>query len=225
MTNANDQSSQELAEMTQSPSKPMPNWLRNLLIVACGLLAIFAVGYLTGVSVAAIEDGGGFTARTLLLLALGTALAAGMVWAILKLLRKEPSEPVSARIRKNYRIYWISGGIGGVLGLVLSMGVVDVGSFDLFSNGPIAPTPAIFAMVVWLTAIPVLCWMWLRNIDEHEARANADGAVAAAYSYFMIAPVWWVGWRAGLFVEPQSMITFLVVLTIYCAVWMWRRYC
>jgi len=31
-------------------------------------------------------------------------------------------------------------------------------------------------------------------------------------------------WRAGLFVEPQEMITFLLVLVICSAVWMWRRY-
>lgn len=224
MTNAHEQTAKEPQTMTDSRINTMPNWLRYLLIALCGLLAISTVGYLAGFTLAALQNGTFLTQRSGLLLTAGIVIVTAASWGLYQLVKATSHEVVAPRIRKNRQIYWISGAIGGLLGLMLSFGVVDPERFDLYSNGPLDRIPAIIAIAVWCTAIPVLCWVWLRNIDEHEARANGDGAVTGILAYFIIAPAWWVGWRAGLFIEPQEMITFLLVLVIYSAVWMWRRY-
>ena len=49
------------------------------------------------------------------------------------------------------------------------------------------------------------------------------GALLGLYCYAILVPAWWLGWRAGLLPEPQHMLIYLAVLTIWSAGWLWRR--
>ncbi|TIX50111.1 hypothetical protein [Alteraurantiacibacter aquimixticola] len=219
MTNANE-SLRADGPLEEGPAG-MPAWQRYTLIVLCSLVAIFALAYIAGVTAAGIEHG--IRPRTFGLIAAGVALGGGAAWLGWKLYAGRPMELVAPRVRKSNQVILISGAVGGVIGLVLALSTVSSDPFALFTNSPVPPAAAAFGIFAWVACVPLLSWIWLRNIDEHEAKANADGAIAAIYAYLLIAPCWWLGWRGGFLPEPETMITFIVVMTVYCTVWLWRK--
>lgn len=206
--------------MTEAQA-PMAGWQRNLLIGLLALFTIFAAGFLTGVTIAAIEDG--FYGKTFLLLAAGVVLGLAAAFTAWKLHKARPYEPVAPRIRKGSRIWLLSGLIGAVIGLVLSISTIGDDGPTMFTNGPVPPLAAAIGIAIWAAAVPLLSWSWLKNIDEHEMQANYVGAMAGMAVYMIAAPSWWLGWRGGFLPEPQTMVTFIAVSIVYCSVWAWRR--
>lgn len=199
----------------------LPGWARVGLMAILVLTGIFALGASAGIIAADREDG--FTFRTVLLLALMAYAVAICAWGAWRLYPTLVSEPEAPRVRTSRTILWVGGAVGGVLGLMLSLSTDLAGGESLFSNGPIPPGIAVAAIVGWIFGGFGLTFAWLRTIDEHEMQANNAGALAGLCTYLAVEPAWWLGARGGFLPEQQPMLTFLLVLTVYTAVWFWRR--
>lgn len=203
--------------------------LGRLALAFAGLTALlFSLGLIAGVTVGSIERG---ALRPLgviaIIVALAIAVGAGMT--LRRIAPSLMSKQNSPRIGKARQMVILSGAVGGALGLVLALATLGSvqspsDAFNAFSSSPVPAWAAIVAIAVWLGLVPWLTLTWHRNIDEHEAQAYRDGALAGIYSYFEIAPTWWMAWRGGLVGEPQEMPIFLAVITVVGVVWAWRRY-
>ncbi|HUQ13190.1 MAG TPA: hypothetical protein VM055_02840 [Novosphingobium sp.] len=205
-----------------------PPLARVALAIASGLALLFSIGVVAGVIAAAIERGALKPTGALALA--GAAMIAIGAWVVLR--RVIPAllpTQSSPRVGKARRMVMLSGAVGGVLGMFLALVALSSGqsSSDVMAGLSSSPLPrwvALVAIAVWVGAVPWLTINWHRNIDEHEAQAYRDGALAGIYAYFAIAPTWWMAWRGGMAAEPQEMPVFLVVVGIVGLVWAWRRY-
>jgi hypothetical protein len=185
------------------------------------VVTLFGLGAAAGVAGTALH--GGFT------LFLGGAMGAFLLLAIFSAYKAHhhyglslTAEKVAPSIQRARKVLIVGSLLGGVLGALLGVGAVSLDS-NPFSNGTLPPAIAILCMAGWIIAAPVMTIIWLRSIDEHELQANNWGATAGIMLYFMIEPAWWLGWRGGIFPRPEGMIIFAAVLTVYTAVWGWRR--
>lgn len=210
-------------DLDESPNIAGKVWRTIQLIVAVPLF-VTALGVFTGGLVVAVQEGsitGRMVAILLLMLAVAAA-AAFWVWKLGILTRS--TEPVSASTKRAKLFMGLSMAIGVIIGLGFAIGGDSPGgTSDLFSNGPLDPQLATGLIAIYLIGVPVVGWFWHRSIDEHEALANQQGALAGVYAYSMIAPTWWVGERAGLFPPQEPMIVFAIVMTIWLLVWSYKR--
>lgn len=192
--------------------------------LALVLGTIFAGGVALGIAIVAVTEG--ITAPILAIVAVALAVFAGCLWGLFRL-KPWPAddEPLAPSQRRARAMLVLSGGIGGLLGIILSLGMLGDEDLGLvFSNAPLAPVAAAVVLAVWLLLTPVLTWVWWRNIDEHEAQAYTYGAVAALHIYYFVTPGWWIGWRGGFLPEPQHMLVFVLASIAWLGGWAWHRY-
>lgn len=200
-----------------------PGFMPIVRVAVAGIVAVFAAGVLVGF-VSGVMDHG--LKRPLVGALVVAAAPAVMFFAgrtVLRGVRALNAGPVAPRTAKA-RVA-LMGAV--VLGVLLSVVMIAGGgeSTDmLHANTPIPPVYAIAAIAVWAVATPLLSLYWWRNIDEHEAGAYRSSALAAMTAYAAITPSWWLAWRGGLAPEPQEMLTFLAVMTVWGAGWAWNRY-
>jgi hypothetical protein len=210
-----------MTEETGLARSGLPHWARMALISLCAVLAVFAAGAMAGATAAAREDG--LSLATMAMLCLFLALGVGSAWAGWKLYAAIGTEPEAPRVRTSRLMLVLGGAMGAVFGLLMSVGVDATGSGSVFDNSPLPLWLASLAIIGWTVGGSLLTFLWLRSIDEHEMQANNAGALAALCTYLLVEPTWWLGWRGGFLPEQQPMLTFLLVLTVYTAVWFWRR--
>jgi hypothetical protein len=144
---------------------------------------------------------------------------------------KSDGEPMTRRERLNRNIMLSCVLLGAAIGAVLAAtGSLDISDpatapFAVFADGPIPKTVALLLVFVWAVAMPIVAWVWhTRAIDEQEASAYRDGGYYAAYAYLILAPAWWLLWRAGFLPEPSGVAIFLTFAIIWSAVWFWKKY-
>lgn len=211
--------------MTLDEAPPVPLWRHPILIAAiAGFGLLFGAGVTAGAIAGSIERGAMKPLGAVVLVG-----AVGLVAGCLLILRRAiPAlyPDASPRVARSRRLVTLSAVIGAALGMLLVLGNLASGQEppSLFDNTPMAGWVALTMIAVWLLAVPPLTWKWHRSIDEHEASAYRDGTLAGIYVYCAIAPTWWFGWRGGFLPEPQEMITFLIVITVWGLVWLVRRY-
>lgn len=200
--------------------------VRDIALVAVAApVMLFSIGVVAGAIAGAVEKGGDHSPWLAPVILAALVLAGGALWLLIRTVPRllKTDYPLSPRTGKARSMLYLSMAIGAVLGAVISFGSLGDDPRTLWS-GPIAPGIALFAIAVWIIAVPLMSWRWWRNIDEHEALAYKDGALAGIYAYSFVAPSWWMGWRGGFLPEPQEMITFLVVIAVWGLVWAFRRY-
>lgn len=211
-----DRADKSLPQDTDTPARSRP----ILLGLLC-LLAVFAIGAAFGIGGAMAEDG--VSAVAILLLAVALAISGAAGWAALKLYTRATSGPESPRVKFS-RMLLIAGGAAGlVIGIAFSVASDSAGSASLFENGPLPAWLAGLTIAAYVLVGGGLTLAWLRSIDEHEMQANNAGALAGLCTYLVVEPSWWLGARGGFLPEQQPMLTFLLVLLVYSAVWLWHR--
>ncbi len=213
-TNGNNVAAEE------SPRSPL--W-RLLIGLGALIVAMAALGAVTGIVVAGLEDG--FESATFALLA-GALLVGGVaLFATYRLHRAARQEDPSERSRKVNRIMLWSCALGAGLGLLLAAGTFGSEQpFAAFSNEPLPGWVAALVIAIWLVAVPAFTWWWMRTVDEHELRAYNLGGLTGLHLYFFTTPAWWLGWRGGFLPEPDHMLTFCAVTLVWCAGWLWCRF-
>lgn len=189
-------------------------------LLIASVLFLFSVGLVTGGTMAVVDEAAN-PVKAAGILSVGILIIAASGWWLWKL---KPlgiaDEPISASTRRTRRYFAISLGFGALLGMGFAMsGLINGDPASLFSNEAIPRMPAIALSAAYFVALPILGWLWHRSIDEHENAANSKGAVAGIYAYSMIAPVWWVGERAGYLPPQQPMTVFVIVMIVWGLVW------
>lgn len=219
--------------MTQLGGRPMETERRTrvplpLQIAGGALGAITCVAAIAGFFVGH-EDAGGGPMRpvAMIVLAVMVLLAALLVAVTVRaalLLARDPDR-VAPREKRARTILWVSGALGGVIGLLLV-------TSDIASGGPSAsplsgPIPAWVAIAIaapFVTILPWLSWQWKRSIDEHERISAFIAAEVAAFAYMIVLPVWWLLWRGGLLGAPDQIAVYMGFILLYTAVWLYRKY-
>jgi len=203
-----------------------PAGLKKVALAALfGLILLFSMGVVAGASFALVD---GTSKGPIAVIMIAVGLAAGLL-SIWGLLRLKPwagnGEPMSPKTRKANNLLLASGALGGVLGAVLAISTVSLDEpFALFSNSPMSPGVVVLAIAVWLLVVPLLSWQWHRSIDEHETDAYQVGGLIGLYLYAFLVPAWWFAWRGGLVPAPDTMVVYLIVMSIWGLGWFWRRY-
>jgi hypothetical protein len=211
--------------MTDEPGA-LGGQLGRIALIVLGLFgAVFGVGLVVGILAAHVDRGEAPGLGGIGLLAGGAALAAAFAWLAYRsgrAMRKVIGTPTS-RERRNYAVLLLSGALGGVIGMALTLG--GGSPLDAFTNSPLPAWLAILIAIPIAVLLPVICVYWHRHaVDEQEAAAYKLGALLGIYTYFIGAPTWWVLWRGGLLPAPDGIAIYLVTLTVTGVTWLWAKY-
>jgi hypothetical protein len=126
------------------------------------------------------------------------------------------------------RLYTVSLALSVALGLIISIGLRsasgDAGAFDPFGNRPIAPTPAIILSGLWAIILGVAIALYQHTIDEHEKQAYLSAGTAAFNVIAIVAPVWWLMWRAGQAPPTDGLALFVLAAIVNAIVYLWIKY-
>lgn len=202
---------------------------RGVKIFAAGTGIIFCTGAIFGALAAHSDEGGGPLSLAMFGILAGFAGAIiGLAFVITRLIRQQraDAQPLSGREKLNQRILLACGAMGGVIGVVLSVGAVADGDMaGLFSSAPLSPALAVPIAIFWGLVMPVISVFWHRKaIDEQEAAAYRDGALMAVYVFWYGAPVWWLLWRGGLVPAPHGEAIYMATIFTALIVWFWKKY-
>ena len=67
------------------------------------------------------------------------------------------------------------------------------------------------------------CVQWVKNADEHENAAIVAGLWGGFGIYSIAAPTWWLLQRAGIVPVQEPMLIYICALTVFAAVWTYKR--
>jgi hypothetical protein len=219
-----------------------PSFKTAALSVLLGFVALFGLSAVAGVMGAMFATHTFWVPwpwQTTALLATILLISAGAICGLVSLKPwKRSGEPVSPATRRTRRLFWLTELIAALSGLALIYGAqfvdgsdVPFGTFStgklealgMFSNRPIPPGIAIFAITSWVLAMAFGVWRYL-SADEYEREANDFGKLVAFRVFYTVTPAWWVAARAGLLPQPNAMILWLATLLIAASGGFWRRY-
>jgi hypothetical protein len=143
-------------------------------------------------------------------------------FAVWRMWPAESGEPEAPRVKQSRMVIFTCMGVGALLGMILVL--TQEPGVEMFFDGPINPIIAGVVIAVWLLFVPIATLKWLRTVDEHEADAYREGAFIAGHAYLFLAPAWWMAHRAGWLPAQDPMIVFLIICTVWSAVWFAKRY-
>lgn len=210
------------SDRREEPSAGAVARKRALLGVGGGFALVLVTGIIAGFSKASLEHGSrnGTDAAIIAVLTLGTiAIGYGMWW----FWPSVSGEPMAKSTRKAMRILYAMCGLGAVMGFAFAV-TDESGSMALFSSGAIGKVTAALAILGWAVVVPVMTWIWWRTVDEHETAVYAESGLIAAHFYLFGVPTWWLATRAGWLSAQDPMIVWLVVVTMWSIIWLYRRY-
>jgi hypothetical protein len=192
-----------------------------LTVIALCLLVPFGAGVIAGY----LDAGHGTHGPDAVLVAIvlvWLGVLAGLSLLAVKYRPFPPGGPVAASVKRSRRILVAAVALGAFIGVVAVAG--DVMPAGLVSDAPVSVFAALVILAAWLIVTPIMTLLWWRSTDEHERAAYVDGANVAGHVYLFIAPAWWIATRAGLLPPQDPMIVLAVVMTIWTAVWLYRKY-
>jgi hypothetical protein len=160
--------------------------------------------------------------RVMIVLPLSLLIGAAALWGLVRL--KPWAGPISPTTRKTNILFYVSGLVAVPGALALHFGTLSPENrYELFSNSPISPGIAVFAITSWLLAL-ALSWWWYYSADEHERKAYDFGSLFGHGLFITATPAWWVAARAGLLPRPDAMVLWCVTMTVITIGWFWYRY-
>lgn len=194
-------------------------WLIFAPVLAVGLLT-FAAGIVAGAASA-----GKFGVGFWIAIALAAAVVAGTIWMIRRILPLY-TLPRSPRMRGARLALYASGLLGAAIGLVFAFVTPDEPGrvMDYLGGSSPLPLPAALLLLAGLVGALAISVRWHALLDEHERAAYEFGAVAAIYVYFTLSAGWWLLWRAELVAAPDWIAIFFIVMAVWMAGWLVRRF-
>lgn len=193
-----------------------------LISLIGGLLMVFIAGIIAGFTAASLEHGE-LVLRDFGIIAALISFLAFVGFVCWRLWPHGSQEVIAESTRKSNRLLYFACVLGVALGMFLVL--AEEGSAGaLFSNAPLGGLVAAVGIAVWLLIVPPMTWIWWRTVDEHEASAYTDGALVAGHVYMILAPAWWFASRAGWLPAQDPMIVFVIIATIWTAIWLYRRF-
>nr|WP_298927740.1 hypothetical protein [uncultured Erythrobacter sp.] len=195
---------------------------KAIIAIIAGIMILFLLGVLFGLTKAMLDNGAmsGIDFGILISTILAIVFIAFGAWKLWPIAAPEPIAP-SAKKSRNLMIFVT--GIGFVMGMAFALSG-EPGDIALFSNGPINPTLAASILFGWLIIVPLVSWVWWKSVDEHEAAIYLQSSAVAAHVYFFLAPSWWLASRAGWVPAQDPMIVCSIVIAVWSAFWLYRKY-
>ena len=192
---------------------------RAVLGVGGGLALLFVAGVIAGYASVVLKRGPSPVEVAILAAMFATGGAIG--YGIWRTWPRSNGEPEALRVKSARRIMVAAVILSLPLGVLLALNDEPL---SFFSNSPIDPTIGLIALAVWLIPMPVMNWLWLRRVDEHEANAYRDSASIAMHTYVYVAPAWWIGTRAGFLPQQDPLAVLVLVCLVWSAAWFTKRY-
>jgi len=199
-----------------------------MLSVALGCIALVGVAGTVGVVKALISTDtlwGPWASKTTFALLVNVLMAIVGIGGLLWLKPwKGSGTPVSRATRRTNALFALSGviGIPGALALAHATTTREQ-PFGIFSNSPVSPGIAIFAVASFLLAMAI-AWWWYYSADEHERKAYDFGSLLGHGLFITVTPAWWIAARAGLLPQPDAMLLWCITMAVISIGWFWRRY-
>ena len=204
--------------------QPGPTPGRLALALLGATLVLMSLGGIVGFTAAVIDGGLRNPGKSAIVIGIMAVLLAAGALILKRMAPYFTAGPLAPRAKRSRRMLIASMFVGAIVGVALTLGTgIGEDPLDVLA-GPIPPAIAAAVIAIWLIVVPVLSWNWWKNVDEVEAGAYKTGALYGVYAYAFIAPTWWVGWRGGFLPEPQEMVTFLIVMTVWGLGWMRGRF-
>lgn len=197
------------------------------LQIGGGAIGVVSCVAAIGGFLAGHADGGGGPLRPIAIIVLAVVglIAALLVAVTVRAALLLARDRVAPREKRARAILWLSGALGGVIGLtVVASNIVSGGPSVSPWSGPIPTWVAIALAVPFVTILPWLSWQWKRSIDEHERTSAFIAAEVATFAYMIVLPVWWLLWRGGLLGAPDQIAIYMGFILLYTAVWLYRKY-
>jgi hypothetical protein len=206
---------------------PLGGVSRVIMTIAMVIGLIFCTGIIAGILSEHNEDGGGPMSLLLIgILILIATIMAALTYGIYAVMKRQVTgaDGMTKREKKMRLIFSVLFGAGVLIGIALTIADEQGGNGTAFSNGPLPMTFAIILAIIIGIILPIMLWFWHKNIDEQEASAYRDGAVAGIYAYGIGMPVWWVLWRGGITPMPDGTSIYFATMTVWGGVWFWKKY-
>jgi len=194
-----------------------------------GLGIVMTAGAIAGYLAEHQSQGGGpLDTIGIIVVAVFLAIIAGLSFAIWRngSKLKDRHGRLPRREKLNQRIIVFCALLGGGIAIALmASATAEYGDPSVFTEVPIKPWVAIVLALIIGVGMPVLSVYWhYRVIDEQEADAYRSGALIAAYTFWIGAPVWWLLWRGGLVPAPNGVAIYMVTTFIALIIWFWKKY-
>ena len=190
---------------------------RIITIIVAFTFGMFAVGMVAGFSYAVIAEG---RLPTKPIAYLSFAAMIGLValigWVLLSLFRSIDPDGMSRFDRRYWKMWAVMAGLSIPLLIGIAMlGLNEDASLDaiVLSNRPIAPLTAILGAILLSAVLIVSAVIYLRAIDDHEARAYLWGSTVAYHFIALAFPLHWLLARGGLIPPLTIGFALLLVLT------------
>ena len=130
----------------------------------------------------------------------------------------------SRRYRKIIIGLCASGGVVGIaMGTLLGMHVARNGFHDTDFPAMIQ-WAAIIAVVVFVVAVTIGSWIYLRAIDELELEANKIAGLIGLNVYGILYMPWWSLAKVGVTGAPNDEAIFLITMASAIVTFLWRRF-
>lgn len=212
-------------EPEENDPQAEPSEISRILKIAVG-----SVSYLAGLSfIVAADDlypAGAPEWLKLVLVLVAAAIVLGVTYFWTKSIGMVSvnSEPIAPSARKSQITLWVAAAFGLAISIALILfGDPLEGGANVFSNAPLPPSVSLLVALLYVGITIVGGYRWHSTVDEHERSASNKGAIASIYAYAIITPVWWLGERASILPPQEPMIVFVIVITIYTAMWTYFR--
>jgi hypothetical protein len=219
--------------MATSEDRPEDRPARLKTTVLSALLAFVAAAGVSG-TVAIVNAliatktlWGPWRPQTLPLLAMSVLNGVAGIWGVLWLepwkAWKGSGEPIAPTTRRTNKLFWLMQLLVLLALVALSRGADGRNDpLGMFSNRPVSPGIAIFAITSYVVAMAIGWWRYYTT-DEHARKANDFAKLVGARLFYTATPAWWVASRAGLLPEPNAMVLWIVVAVVNDLGQFWYR--
>lgn len=213
--------------MTDIDAPTPSNVSRMIRIGVCAILYLIGLFAMIVGQQGAFDHLEGWVEPALSLSSALLVIVITFLWLNALNLTTKADEPVAPSTKKAQRTLILSLVFGAVLaGLffaaTLSDGF-DITDTHLFSNSPIPPILGIGCAILYIGGMIYSCQQWYKSADEHERAAVSTALYASFYFYSLVGPAWWMLQRSGLVPVQDPMIMYILVLTVFAAIWTYKR--
>ena len=165
--------------------------------------------------------------QTLCLLAvnalMGVSAILGFLWLKPWKALQGSDEPIAPTTQRTNKLFWLMQLLVLLAMLALIRGADGKNDpLGMFSNRPVSPGIAIFAITSYVLAMAIGWWRYF-TADEHARKANDFAKLVGARLFYTATPAWWVASRAGLLPQPNAMVLWIVVAVVNDIGQFWYR--
>ncbi|MEO0906200.1 MAG: hypothetical protein AAFY07_01620 [Pseudomonadota bacterium] len=217
------------AENTNLASDPVePSDIKRMIKITFGA-ALYLVGILgmIGMQNGAFAGFGSGMQAIINIVSSALVLVISLIWFNAISMPSDRDEPVAPSTRKTRRMFVFSTVAGAILMVAffafsLSSGF-DITQIRVLSNAPIPAILGLGTAAFYAVISLYFGAQWLKNADEHERAAITAGLWGGFGFYSIAAPTWWLLQRAGIVPLQEPMLIYIFALTVFAAVWTYKR--